>query len=176
MLSLIDNDMNVQEENPIPKSFSNEEEKQKYIELYNPIAESRKRRNEVLDRGEIEEKNIYINADTFLKHCQMREEYYCSHRSFMEYINEDKLIELINSSSLEDLYTIVKAFNTIYYMGNVREFYINDIDALQCLKNDLCNKDRINTNGITRNYAIKYFGSVIEKVLMRLGVGDETEQ
>ncbi len=94
----------------------------------------------------------------------------------MEYINEDRLIELINNSSLVDIYTIAKAFNTIYYMGNVRDFYINDIDALQCLKNDLCNEDRINTIGITRKCAIEYFGSVIEKVLVKLGVGDETGQ
>lgn len=176
MLTLIDKDMSVQEENHIPKSFSNEEEKQKYLELYAPIAKCRKRRNEILDKGEIEEENIYINADTFLQHCQKREEYYCSHRSFMEYINEDRVIELINSSGLEDIYTIANAFDTIYYMGNVKDFYTNDIDALQCLKNDLCNKDRINTNGITRNYAIEYLDSVIEKVLIRLGVGDETEQ
>ncbi len=176
MLSLIDNDINVQEENRIPKSFSNEEDKQKYLELYKPIAESRKRRNEILDKDAIEEENIYINADSFLDHCQKREEYYCSRKSFMEYINEDRLIELINSSNLADIYTIAKAFNTIYYMGNVKDFYINDIDALQCLKNDLCNEDRINTIGITRKCAIEYFGSVIEKVLVKLGGGDETEQ
>lgn len=176
MLSLIDNDMNVQEENPIPKSFSNELEKQKYLELYNPIAESRKRRNAILDKGEIEEENIYINADSFFKHCQKREEYYCIHKSFMEYINEDKLLELINSSSLKDIYTIAKAFNTIYYMGNVIDFYINDKDALQCLKNDLHNEEKINIVGITRKYAIEYFNSVIEKVLAGLRAGGETEQ
>jgi len=176
MLSLIDNDMNVQEENDIPRSFSNEEDKQKYIELYNPIAERRKRRNEILDKGEIEEENIYENAGSFLEHCQKREEYYCSRKSFMEYINEDRLIGLINNSSLEDIYTVAKAFNTIYYMGNVRDFYINDIDALQCLKSDLCNEDRINTVGITRKCAIEYLNVVIKKVLAGLGVGDETEQ
>ncbi|MDE6435834.1 MAG: hypothetical protein K2L07_16620, partial [Lachnospiraceae bacterium] len=175
MLSLIDNDMNVQEENHIPKSFSNEEEKQKYIQLYNPIAERRKRRNEILDKDEIEEENIYKNADSFLDHCQKREEYYCSHKSFMQYINEDRLIELINSSSLEDIYTIAKAFDTIYYMGNLRDFYINDIDALQCLKNDLCNEEKINIIGITRKCAIGYFNSVIEKMLIRLGVEGEPE-
>lgn len=173
MLSLIDNDMNIQEEDPSPKFFTNEEEKQKFIEMYNPIAESRKRRNEILDKDEIEEENIYINADSFLSHCEKREEYYCNHKSFMEYINEDRLIELINSSSLKDIYTIAKAFNTIYFMGNVRDFYINDIDALQCLKNDLCNEERINTVGrITRKCAIEYLYSVIGDVIVRLGERD----
>lgn len=173
MLSLIDNDMNIQEEDPSPKFFTNEEEKQKFIEMYNPIAESRKRRNEILDKDEIEEENIYINADSFLSHCEKREEYYCNHKSFMEYINEDRLIELINSSSLKDIYTIAKAFNIIYFMGNVRDFYINDIDALQCLKNDLCNEERMNTVGrITRKCAIEYLHSVIGDVIVRIGVGN----
>ncbi len=173
MLSLIDNDMDIQEENPSPKFFSNEEEKQKFKEMYNPIAESRKRRNEILDKDKIEEENIYINADSFLNHCEKREQYYCSHKSFMEYINEDRLIEMINSSGLKDIYTIAKAFNTIYYMGNVRDFYISDIDALQCLKNDLCNEERMNTVGrITRKCAIEYLYSVIGDVIVRLGERD----
>lgn len=173
MISLIDSDMNIQEENRMPKSFTNEEERQKYIEIYTPIAESRKRRNQILDRDKIEEENIYINADSFLNHCEKREQYYLNHKSFMEYINEDRLIEMINSSSLKDIYTIAKAFNTIYYMGNVREFYINDIDALQCLKNDLCNEERINTVGrITRKCAIEYLHSVIGDVIVRLGERD----
>lgn len=175
MLFLIDNDMNVQEEHDIPRSFSNEADKQKYIELYNPIAENRKRRNKMLDKGAIEKEKIYINADLFLEHCQKREEYYSMHKSFMEYINEDKLIELINNSSLEDIYTIAKAFKTIYFMGNVRDFYINDIDALRCLKNDLCNKERINTHGVTRKCAMEYFSSIIDGVLVGLGVGNEIE-
>lgn len=176
MLSLIDNDMNVQEENHIPKSFSNEEEKQKYIELYNPIAERRKRRNEILDKDKIEEENIYKNADSFLKHCQKRTEHYCRHKSFMEYINQDRLLELINNSSLQDIYTIADAFDTIYYMGNVKDFYINDIDSLQCFKNNLCNAERINIIGITRKCAIEYFNSQIKNVLVRLGVESKNEQ
>lgn len=65
--------MRIQEENPSPMSYSSEEEKQKYIELYMPIAESRKRRNKILDKGKVEEENAYINADSFLNHCEKRE-------------------------------------------------------------------------------------------------------
>lgn len=169
MLSLIDSDMNIQEEDDMPRSFPNEEDKQKYMELYNPIAESRKRRNKMLDKGAIEEENIYINAGLFLEHCQKREEYYSSHKSFMEYINEDKLIELTNNSSVENIYTIAKAFKTIYFMGNVKDFYINDIDALRCLKSDLCNEEKINTHGVTRKIAIEKFSSTIKEVLIGLG-------
>ena len=173
MLSLVDHDENIQEENPRPKSFSNDEEMQKYKELYKPIAECRKKRNENLNKNKIEAENIYQSADSFLTHCKTREEYYSEHKSFMEYIDEDKLIELINSSSLEDVYRIRDAFNVIYHMGNARDFYINDIEALQCLRDDLHNEEKVNIKGITRKYAIEQLDLAIQDVLVRLGVEEE---
>lgn len=65
MLSLVEKDMHVQDESRMPISFSDEDEKHKYLEMYKPIAESRKMRNEVLDKGEIEEEKVYDNADAF---------------------------------------------------------------------------------------------------------------
>ena len=74
MLSLVEKDMHVQDESRMPISFSDEDEKHKYLEMYKPIAESRKMRNEVLDKGEIEEEKVYDNADAFLQHCHKRED------------------------------------------------------------------------------------------------------
>ena len=173
MLFLVEQDENVQEENPIPLSFTDDEEMQEYKELYEPIAESRKKRNETLDKGKMEADNIYQSADSFLEHCKKREEYYMERRSFMEYIDEDKLVELITSSSLKGIYMIKNAFNTIYYMGNVRDFYINDVEALQCLRDDLHNEERVNIKGITRKYAIEQLDSAIQNVLVKLGVEEE---
>lgn len=172
MLSLVENDMRVQDENRSPISFRDEDAKHKYLEVYQPIAESRKKRNEILDKGKIEEENIYDNAEAFLQHCHKREEYYCTHKSFMEYIDVEKLIKLINCSKLEGVYKIADAFDTIYYMGNVRDFYMNDIDGLKLLKERL---KKVDSKGITRKCAIEYLISKIDKILVGLGVGDENE-
>ena len=175
MLSLVENDIHVQDENSMPVSFSDEAEKQKYLEVYKPIAESRKRRNEILDKSEIEEENIYDNAEAFWQHCRKKKDYYCTHKSFMEYMDVEKLIKLINCSKLEDIYKIADAFNEIYYMGNVRDFYMNDIDGLNFLKNRLNNHENVNYKGITRRYAIEYLISKINKILVGLGAGGEDE-
>ena len=172
MLSLVENDMRVQDENRSPISFRDEDAKHKYLEVYQPIAESRKKRNEILDKGKIEEENIYDNAEAFLQHCHKREEYYCTHKSFMEYIDVEKLIKLINCSKLEGVYKIADAFDTIYYMGNVRDFYMNDIDGLKLLKERL---KKVDSKGITRKCAIEYLISKIDKILVGLGVGGENE-
>ena len=174
MLSLVNQDENIQEENTIPPSFTDDEEKQKYKELYKPIAESRKKRNETLNKGKMEAENIYQSADLFLAHCKQREEYYSEHKSFMEYIDEDKLIELINASNLEGIYMIRDAFNVIYYMGNVKDFYINDVEDLQCLRDDLHNEERVNIKGITRKCAIEKLDSMIQDTLALMGVDEET--
>jgi DNA polymerase III delta prime subunit len=170
MLSLIDKDNDVQEENDEPRSFDDIEDKKKYESIYLPIAERRKRRNAILEKSEIDDENIYKNADAFFEHCKKREQYYCNHKSFMEYIDIAKLIELINAGSLEDVYTITASFKKIYFMGNLSDFYTNDIDALQELKRNLHNESKINVKGITRKYAIKNLINEIEKVLKNLGV------
>lgn len=175
MLSLVEKDMHVQDESRMPISFSDEDEKHKYLEMYKPIAESRKMRNEVLDKGEIEEEKVYDNADAFLQHCHKREDYYCTRKSFMEYIDIEKVIKLINSSDLEGIYKIADAFNVIYYMGNVKDFYMNDIEGLQLLAERLNNQEDVIAESITRKYAIEYLLSQINKTLIGLGVGGEND-
>ena len=175
MLSLVEKDMHVQDESRMPISFSDEDEKHKYLEMYKPIAESRKMRNEVLDKGEIEEEKVYDNADAFLQHCHKREDYYCTRKSFMEYIDIEKVIKLINSSDLEGIYKIAHAFNVIYYMGNVKDFYMNDIEGLQLLAERLNNQEDVIAESITRKYAIEYLLSQINKILIGLGVGGEND-
>ena len=175
MLSLVEKDMHVQDESRMPISFSDEDEKHKYLEMYKPIAESRKMRNEVLDKGEIEEEKVYDNADAFLQHCHKREDYYCTRKSFMEYIDIEKVIKLINSSDLEGIYKIADAFNVIYYMGNVKDFYMNDIEGLQLLAERLNNQEDVIAESITRKYAIEYLISQINKTLIGLGVGGEND-
>ena len=167
--------MHVQDESRMPISFSDEDEKHKYLEMYKPIAESRKMRNEVLDKGEIEEEKVYDNADAFLQHCHKREDYYCTRKSFMEYIDIEKVIKLINSSDLEGIYKIADAFNVIYYMGNVKDFYMNDIEGLQLLAERLNNQEDVIAESITRKYAIEYLLSQINKTLIGLGVGGEND-
>lgn len=173
MLKIIDEDSEYQEENDIPKSFYSEKLKQKYCELYDPISERRNIRNKTINREEIEDDNIYANAEKFYEHCKDREEYYCHQKAFIGFIDIDKLIGLINASDLKGIYSIRDALGKIYFMGNVDEFYTNDAVELTNLRKKILNKEIININGITRQIAVESLGKKIKDILIRLGVSEE---
>lgn len=56
-------------------------------------------------------------------------------------------------------------------MGNVKDFYMNDIEGLQLLTERLNNQEDVIAESITRKYAIEYLLSQINKTLIGLGVG-----
>lgn len=86
----------------------------------------------------------------------------------MSYIDINKIIELINISNLKDVYTIADSFSVIYYMGNVKDFYLRDLELLKLLKKDLSNRDMIKYEGVTREIAINFLKGEIEKYISRL--------
>ena len=174
MIDLIKKDTDIQEENEFPKDFSSEEVRKKYNELYRPISEERKNRNRILSKEDQEEENIYSNAEVFYEHCCKMENYYCSHRSFAEYLDFEKLYLLINETDNEGLYTIRRAFKTIYCMGNLKDFYIADIEKLKEFRNNLMDKSVIRQGGITRQIALDSFVDLIKQDLILLGA-DESQ-
>lgn len=170
MIDLIKKDPEVQEENDFPKNFSSEEMRNKYNEIYRPIVEERKIRNREINKEEQEEADIYRNADMFYEHCSKMENYYCNHRSFVEYLDLDRLLALINTSNNEGIYTILKTFNTVYYMGNLKDFYIADIDGLKKIIDGLKDEGIVKRGGITRKIALDEFTETLKKYLVLLGV------
>ena len=60
-------------------------------------------------------------------------------------------------------------------MGNVKDFYMNDVEGLQLLAERLNNQEDVIAESITRKYAIEYLLSQINKTLIGLGVGGEND-
>ena len=170
MIDMIKKDPDVQEENDFPKNFSSEEIRDKYNELYRPIAEERKIRNREINKEEQEESDIYRSADVFYEHCSKMENYYCSHKSFIEYLDLDKLLALINISNNEDIYTILQAFKTVYFMGNLNDFYMADVEGIKRIIEGVKDEDIVKQGGITRKIALSNFVESLKKDLILLGV------
>ena len=170
MIDMIKKDPDVQEENDFPKNFSSEEIRDKYNELYRPIAEERKIRNREINKEDQEESDIYRSADVFYEHCSKMENYYCSHKSFIEYLDLDKLLALINISNNEDIYTILQAFKTVYFMGNLKDFYMTDIEGIKRIIEGVKDDDIVKQGGITRKIALSNFVESLKKDLILLGV------
>lgn len=170
MIDMIKKDPDVQEENDFPKNFSSEEIRDKYNELYRPIAEERKIRNREINKEEQEESDIYRSADVFYEHCSKMKNYYCDHRSFIEYLDLDKLFALINISNNEDIYTILEAFEVVYFMGNLKDFYMADIEGIKRIIVSVKDDDIVKQGGITRKIALSNFAESLKKDLVLLGV------
>ncbi len=173
MLELIKIDGVAQEDDEFPKEFLSEEMRTKYYELYLPVSEQRKKRNHEIKKEEHEEADIYRNADSFYEHCKKMENFYCIHKSFAEYLDLKKLIELINLCDNKGLYTIRRAFNCVYHMGNLKEFYLADVDKLVELKNKIMDNNIVKRGGVTRGIALDYLTETIKHDLVLLGVNEE---
>ena len=172
MIDLIKRDCDIQEENEFPKDFSSEEMRTNYNELYLPISEERKKRNREIGKADQEEADIYSDADTFYEHCCKMENYYCSHKSFVEYLDFEKLYTLINISDNEGVYTIRRAFKAIYFMGNLKDFYLADIEGLKIIRNNIMDERIVRQGGITRKIALDSFAETIKQDLSLLGVDE----
>lgn len=170
MIDMIKKDLDVQEENDFHKNFSSEEIRDKYNELYRPIAEERKIRNREINKEEQEESDIYRSADVFYEHCRKMANYYCIHKSFIEYLDLDKLLALINISNNEDIYTILQAFKTVYFMGNLKDFYMADVQGIKRIIEGVKDDDIVKQGGITRKIALSNFVELLKKDLILLGV------
>ena len=170
MIDMIKKDPDVQEENDFHKNFSSEEIRDKYNELYRPIAEERKIRNREINKEEQEESDIYRSADVFYEHCRKMANYYCIHKSFIEYLDLDKLLALINISNNEDIYTILQAFKTVYFMGNLKDFYMADVQGIKRIIEGVKDDDIVKQGGITRKIALRNFVESLKKDLILLGV------
>lgn len=170
MIDMIKKDLDVQEENDFHKNFSSEEIRDKYNELYRPIAEERKIRNREINKEEQEESDIYRSADVFYEHCHKMANYYCIHKSFIEYLDLDKLLALINISNNEDIYTILQAFKTVYFMGNLKDFYMADVQGIKRIIEGVKDDDIVKQGGITRKIALSNFVESLKKDLILLGV------
>lgn len=100
------------------------------------------------------------------------ENYYCSHRSFVEYLDFEKLYTMINASDNAGLYTIRRAFKTIYFMGNLRDFYVADIEGLKKVRRNIMDETVVKHGGITRKIALDSFAETIKQELILLGVDE----
>jgi len=170
MIDMIKKDSDIQEENDFPKNFPSKDIRDKYKELYAPIAEERKIRNRGINKEEQEESDMYRNASAFYEYCRKMENYYCSHKTFIEYLDLDKLLELINTSDNKGIYTILQAFEVVYCMGNLKDFYMADIEGIKKIIESLKDDDIVKQGGITRKIALGNFAESLRKDLILLGV------
>lgn len=133
------------------------------------LLQLREQRNLELDANILEEKGAYESVDRFCEECNLRTDYYVQNKSFMDCVNINSLIMLLEDASLEEIYKIGDVFSEIYRMGNIKDFFVDDLKRLNDLEAKVLEKkDEISAKGITYKYAINDFYRVLNEIIKRL--------
>ncbi len=165
MIDLVNKDTTIQQESRIPINILDGIFSNSYDTVYKPILEARINRNRILEHNKIDDGDIYRNWNAFCKHCEDTMEYYIEHRSFMEYVDINRLIILIKESNNDGIYSIGDSIRRIYKLSDSEEIYKNDFEDLKDLKNALSADDLFISSGITRQIALKQLLNTISVLI-----------
>ena len=169
MLGLIDKSTECEEIVKMPRTFVSEDDRKAYMEVYGPVEARIDERVKELNLASAVDTNKYETAKIFLESCEEKKSYYIEHKSFTEFISIDRVVELLKKSSLEGIYSIKQGFATVYDMGSINAFYMNDISELRRLKEMLLNREFFPIEGRTREIAIESFVELLNQVLGYIG-------
>ena len=169
MLGLIDKSKECEEIAKMPRTFVSEDARREYMELYGPIEAKIEEKNRELNLAAAVDNNKYETAKIFLESCQEKKTYYVEHKSFTEFVSIDRIVELLKKCSLEGIYDVKQGFLTVYDMGSINAFYMNDISELRRLKEMLSNREYFPIEGRTREIAVESFIEMLNQVMVYLG-------
>lgn len=134
---------------------------QYYDAVYSLIVEknkelSKKNMNQVID---------YSTGEAFYNSCKNNYDTFFSNRSFVSYIDFEKIYRIISTGTIKDVYDVEKGFKRVYDFNNLNEFYYGDAGQLKVLIEGL---ERLDYNGKTRGIAVQVLintlNSKIEKM------------
>lgn len=150
--------------------FQNKELSQKFHKYYDPIYNYTICSNRIHNEIKI---NIYLknnDSDGFIKYCQDNYNLFLQKKSFTSYLDIDEFICFFQVCSLPDIYRIIRAFQGVYNFRNLSDFYKNDIEKLEELKNKI---NEIPWDGVSRNRAKNMFVSVLSEIIDRIANKNE---
>lgn len=151
-----------------PLSFDSDEEKKEFYQYYTPIYEHIMEKCREKDKEIINASLEYENAKNFEEYCKENDSLFIKHKTFMNYIDIDLLLNCIKKSDLEGIYHIIEGINRVYGFQNIYEFFAQDVDLLKELKEEIQNPEIMEWRGKTGEHAKNYFVDSLDKILTKL--------
>lgn len=131
-----------------------------FHQLYDPLYSLMEQKNRELDKQETDRMLDYSSGNKFLHYCIENADKFLLKKTFIKYIDLNKLVSVIKSGDLRGIYDIIRGFGKIYGFGNLHEIYDDDADMLKDLIERLENLDY---EGKTRKYAIDSLCDTLKK-------------
>lgn len=132
-----------------------------YDSIYSLIVE----KNKELNKKNLSQVINYSTGEAFYNSCKDNYDNFFSNRSFVSFIDFEKLYKIISTGEIKDVYDIEKGFKKVYDFGNLNEFYSGDIEQLKVLIEGL---ERLDYNGKTRELAIKTLIKTINSKISKM--------
>lgn len=149
-------------------SFNSEDEKKEFYLYYTPVYEHIMKKCREKDIQLINASLEYENAKNFKKYCEENDSLFLTNKTFMKYINLDLLLDCIRKTNLEGVYHIIEGINRVYGFQNLYDYFIQDVDLLKKLKEDIQNPKIIKWRGKTGEHAMHYFMDSLDNILTRI--------
>ena len=139
----------------------------KFIEKYNTIAQPL---FDIIKKNNANEKerinDCFDNesswGNAFAEFCQKNKNEYMLDYKFFYYLNIEKIIEMLKTSSVENIYDFLDGIKTIYSFSNLNEFFMNDLAKLKSFFEKL-NIEEISIGKKTKKFALENLKAKIKK-------------
>lgn len=142
--------------------FSHQGSLDLFHQYYDPIYSVIVEKNRTTDKQEINQD--YSNGEEFLKYCNENYDKFIGKKTFISYIDLDKILDIIQKKDIRGIYDVARGFEKIYYSSNFYEFYADDVSMLKNLAKCLAELNLISASK-TRKKAVDYLcGTLNNKI------------
>ncbi len=149
--------------------FSTEEDVDEFEKIYLPIEAEINLKIQDNEAESGNKSSIYESFDSFNDYIKEgRLEDFLARHGFFRYINIRKLESLTQRLNRKDFFELLRTIKSVYAFYNLKEFYANDIDALEEYR-DWIEKSSIKIfEGKTGKAAKKYAIEILNELISRL--------
>lgn len=140
--------------------FPDQESLDLFQKFYAPLYSFIMERNRELDKQELNQVLDCTNGSEFLNYCYEHSNEFLPKKSFMIYVDINKLINIINTGDIKGIYEIASGFEKVYNFSNLYEFYSDDLELLDILVNKL---QDLECKGKTRKIAVDVLCDTLNK-------------
>lgn len=133
-----------------------EEFRQYYDPVYNLLMEKSRANNQLVINNFLDVKDI----KGFTEYCQENHMEFVVKGTFINCVDIDMFVKCLEACSLKEVYELVRTIEGVYCFSNLYEFYSDDVEGLEELRNRI---SALEWRGITRIKAQKCFERVLEE-------------
>lgn len=142
------------------RDFADKDSASLFHKFYNPLYDFMIEKNREKDKQELKQMLDCSSGSQIYSYCCESSDKFLQKRSFINYIDLDKLIDIVQTGSIIEIYDIARAFEKVYGFRNLYEFYAADTEGLKMLIDRL---EQLECRGKTQKEAINVLLNTLKK-------------